>query len=350
MMSHVIEEPVVKTPRKRRSLRKLLGVATWICVVLAGGGLVFAYLLPQYLDSQSRSYLLLAAVATAVRVVQLHLGIAFVFALATAAMLRRSRLAAVSAVLAAVCITPYAFQSFPKSRPVALHNRVLRVMTLNALYNNRDAARLTAAVLAEKPDVLIIQELSPTLEALIAPSMGDYPHRFSHADERRGGLAIYSREPLLSTPQSIFPSSGKELLRTTVSIGGGSPVTLFAVHFTVPTKFEWLALNRLEFAETLGYVAKETNNVILAGDFNATEYSPNVQAFLRAGLQSAHDLAGDGRQTTFPVGRLPPFVPGIRIDHVFFSKGLTATRFVVGKPTGSDHLPVVADIAIPGKS
>ena len=85
---------------------------------------------------------------------------------------------------------------------------------------------------------------------------------------------------------------------------------------------------------------------IVSGDFNFPETAPQHANLKRAGVREAHELAAIGRGATWPVNSIFRYiVPGVRIDHIYLSPQLTATTCRTGVGRGSDHRPVVADLA-----
>jgi endonuclease/exonuclease/phosphatase (EEP) superfamily protein YafD len=79
---------------------------------------------------------------------------------------------------------------------------------------------------------------------------------------------------------------------------------------------------------------------IVAGDFNATPRSLMLQTLLsRAGLRLASGL---------PTWPATLGLPQIAIDHIMVSPGLRILSPArIGASAGSDHYPVIADIAVP---
>ena len=79
---------------------------------------------------------------------------------------------------------------------------------------------------------------------------------------------------------------------------------------------------------------------------NFTQTTANFAALRRAGLVSTHDLAGFGRGCTWPFQpTYRGWLPGVRIDHILLSKDFTCTRSYVAEDIGSDHRPIVAEVA-----
>ena len=87
--------------------------------------------------------------------------------------------------------------------------------------------------------------------------------------------------------------------------------------------------------------------MILAGDFNFTDGTANSAALGDAGLRDAHDLAGSGRGSTWRFRALgfTHRLPGFRIDHIYVSDQMTCTSAQVLDTAGTDHRPIIADVA-----
>jgi endonuclease/exonuclease/phosphatase (EEP) superfamily protein YafD len=98
----------------------------------------------------------------------------------------------------------------------------------------------------------------------------------------------------------------------------------------------------------LGALAGERADVVVLGDLNITESTPRFGELLEAG-HLADTRAGRG-----PMGTWRVIVPRVYwdlrplrlpIDHVLIGPGLAVLDRRLGPDTGSDHLPVVADLA-----
>ncbi len=81
---------------------------------------------------------------------------------------------------------------------------------------------------------------------------------------------------------------------------------------------------------------------IVLGDFNATPYGRHVRA-----LQQTADLQGTWRGRP-PRGTWPANLPAfgrISIDHALHDAGLVAMRYETLPSIGSDHLPILLELA-----
>jgi endonuclease/exonuclease/phosphatase (EEP) superfamily protein YafD len=161
------------------------------------------------------------------------------------------------------------------------------------------------------------------------------------------GIALFSRRPFAGEVDSHFPlGHGQvEQMRAEIDVGGRR-FALYNVHLLPPRTPLYTSEHRLQFADLLDTLQAETLPYVVCGDFNFPETTSQHAALKRAGVREAHELAGWGRGATWPInGVFRYLVPGIRIDHVYLSPHLTATRCETGVGRGSDHRPVVVDVA-----
>ncbi len=80
--------------------------------------------------------------------------------------------------------------------------------------------------------------------------------------------------------------------------------------------------------------------VVVAGDFNAGPWSHGFQDFMaKTGLTRHATLA-----PTWPAW--PIALPQVALDHILVSGDLAVVRGGTGPAVGSDHLPVVAEVAM----
>ena len=134
-------------------------------------------------------------------------------------------------------------------------------------------------------------------------------------------------------------------LRVKVRVGGRE-ITIYNVHLVPPRDLYFYAEARWQLADLLGYLAQQEGHVIVAGDFNFTSSSAPAGAIRHAGLREVHELAGRGRGSTWPVISYLRYFPGLRIDQIYLSPGLTCTRSATGQGQGSDHRPVIAHVGL----
>ncbi len=324
-------------------------LALWVFAVGAVALLVTADLLPQSLATRSQPYLTLAAGTFVVQTLQLPLGIACLLCLAVAAVRRRWRLALVAGMGMLMGVTPTAWSFVARGAVPAPAGATLRLMSLNVHLHNRNADAVIASVGRAAPDVLILQEYPTAIDAPLRVALAaEYPYQLRKPRDDSDGWAVFSRRPLLAPIDTALQlHESNRQARFAVRLGD-KEVVIYALHLTCPKSIDRIGRNRAEVADLLEHVAAERKPVILAGDFNFTDTTANAAALRARGLRNTHALAGEGHGTTWRhrALKLAHRLPGFRIDHVYISPQLTCTNARVLDAAGSDHRPILADIAL----
>jgi endonuclease/exonuclease/phosphatase (EEP) superfamily protein YafD len=260
------------------------------------------------------------------------------------ALLRDRRGAAVALALALFhgwMMAPYL--SFGTAAGAAQDGAV-RVMLANVLTVNRDFEAFTAEVRKQDPDILCVQEVDTAWQRVLEGLHETYPHQHFDARSDNFGIALLSRLPLSEV--EIFELGGVTVPAISAKVAtGAGELRLLTLH-TLPPIMKYLAASRnRQMAEAAKIAQAGTGPFALVGDLNVTPWSPHFQDLLRDGGLKEGRL-GQGVMPTWPVdGWLPALVP---IDHILVSPGITVTQMVRGGHTGSDHLPVVADLRFSG--
>jgi endonuclease/exonuclease/phosphatase (EEP) superfamily protein YafD len=254
---------------------------------------------------------------------------------------RRPALTLVSGGVAALYLT-WALSGLgvPKAAPSGAAG--LRLFSANLQVGNPDLGPIAAEIGAAQPDVVVLQELGPGMVDQLRRSgvLDAYPYRLVRARPGAFGIGVWSRLPLMETRE--VQVEDVTMLRVAMTVGG-LRVPLWAVHTVAPVgsnRDRW----RRQLA-WLGSVARQDRPLIVAGDLNATRWHRGLGKLLADGLDDAHERRGRGWAATWPRDRWP-LPPVLRLDHVLVSSeiGVQAVREGIG--VGSDHRPVLADLAV----
>lgn len=253
------------------------------------------------------------------------------------ALIRQWRWVAAGAVVAAllfVAVWPQWFPPVGRPQPGA---PVLRLYSANLYYLNNDVALIRRSIEAADADVVILIELGRQPAQRADEILRGYPHRVASVrlDQTRGPSrsVIASRYPLTPSPD---PADGLHSVAAVARTPLG-PVNIVGVHLTRPWpyQFQW---GQITQTMALTDIRRSlTGPVIVAGDFNSVSTA-------RIGRQVRDDM-GLIPAPGFP-GTWPDALPsafGITIDQVYRSPDLALTRRTLGRPTGSDHRPVVTE-------
>jgi endonuclease/exonuclease/phosphatase (EEP) superfamily protein YafD len=210
----------------------------------------------------------------------------------------------------------------------------------NLRFDNPTPQKLIDELRSTNADVLNLQEVTPDWFRRFAHNglLDSYPYDVIAAAPGPDGTAILSRLPLENPGVLVVR---KDHLARACVVVGKRRFELVDVHPTAPTDFNtWDAQRRAITRE----VRALRGPLVVAGDFNATQFNPWLGELGSIGLRSAHELLGRGLATTWPNGTR--MLPPIRIDHILVSAGVEPVTIREGRGAGSDHRPIVASIAI----
>ena len=265
-----------------------------------------------------------------------------------AGVARRWTLAGAAFVVVAAHVAFVAPELLAREPQPAIPEGALRFrrFSANVLAGNRDAAGIAGEIRSASPDVVFLQEATPAfVDALErAGVLGGFPHRISVPRTDPFAGLVASRWPLVE--QEVVEVDGRPILIRATAATELGPVRLYSVHVVAPH-----AGGRESWARGLDRVAAAVRSdpqpVLVAGDFNATWNNRPFRALLDAGLSDGAAAQGGPLHMTWPNDRRP--LPAlIRIDHVLTTAGLTVTRLRTGQGGGSDHRPLVAEVARTG--
>jgi len=265
--------------------------------------------------------------------------------LAFAAATRRWPLGAASAVLVVLHLVWVVPQLRPvfSSPSVARDAARLRIFDANIRYTNRDMPAVAAEITAARPDVVVLEE--PTADQIRALDATGAFTRFDWSllapESGSNGFAVWSDVPATGL-QRWYAGSHPEI-RGWLSVGG-SKVRFYAVHTDAPVGRGGAKNWRTQLSVIRSTLRSEPHPLLVVGDFNATWDHRQFQAILHDGLRDAAVLAGRGWEMSWPRG-LPVVPPLVRIDHVLVSGGIHVVGFRLGHGQGSDHRPLVVDLA-----
>ncbi|MGH2375695.1 MAG: endonuclease/exonuclease/phosphatase family protein [bacterium] len=219
---------------------------------------------------------------------------------------------------------------------------VLRVATVNLYVANRRFDLLERFVAERNPDVLVLVEVNAAWARGLSGIRRRLPYGMVHPSNGSFGIALLSRHPC--APCEVLDPAD---IDAPIIVGRirprGRALTIVGAHLPVPGTPLHAALMNLQ-VESVGELVKTLGgDTVLLGDLNTTPWSTYFRRLVTlAGLRDS--ALGKGVHATWPASS--PSI-GVPIDHVLVSPGLRVVRRSVGPFIGSDHLPVVVDLAWP---
>jgi endonuclease/exonuclease/phosphatase (EEP) superfamily protein YafD len=211
----------------------------------------------------------------------------------------------------------------------------LRVLMANVLAENTRYADVDRLIRRERPDIVGLVEVTPEWLAGLAAIRAKYPYRVEVPDGTTG-LALWFREPPMVIDTPVQPLPGASPLIHAEFRFGGRPRHLWLVHPDMP----FTRKDRPEIPALAALIGRTSGSRIVVGDMNTTEGSPWFADFLSTtGLRDSR--LGFGRQPSWP-SDLPY---RIALEHAFLSDDLAVVARRLGPMVGSDHFPLILDLA-----
>lgn len=213
----------------------------------------------------------------------------------------------------------------------------LRVITANLRFGDADPDAVMRMLQAERPELVVFQEITADAQAALEDRglLALLPHSAGLATPGARGTMIFATTPLTDAEPIVTEHGSWAFTFRGLRVWG--------VHPAYPFSPRWLGEQR-----KLARLAEAEKPDLALGDFNATLDHPSFrQLLVEAGLTDAAEASGAGWQPTWPQGGtrgLP--VPVAAIDHVLVGTALRATDTRVHTLPGSDHLALVADLAL----
>lgn len=250
--------------------------------------------------------------------------------LAAFALARRpawSALLAVGIAVNALALAPYALPAAAPQEGVPLS-----LLVANVWGGNHDAAGLVATIERERPDLVLVIELTPELADGLERVHARYPYRSLAPESGYFGIGVYSRYPLAAHEHRM--SGPNRAIDARIETEAGS-LTLVGVHLLPPISGDYAARRDAELGELAAAVRRRDEPLLVCGDFNVSPYSPAYKRFVEAG-----GLV-DGRRGRGLGFSWPAYLPvlAIPIDHCFTAGSVALANVSRLDGIGSDHYP-----------
>jgi endonuclease/exonuclease/phosphatase (EEP) superfamily protein YafD len=217
--------------------------------------------------------------------------------------------------------------------------RFLRVVTFNIRFDNERIDGVDKFLNDTDADVVVLQEVTKDhLDPLHRELDARYPYSVGEFS-----LVIFSKYPIKSdgrVDRPGYPEWIRLLARWVELDVNGTRVEVVGVHFARPF---YPVLQEHDVAALTQFVLTRKLPLIVAGDFNMTPWTAQLKRFTY--------VSGLGRFNTFhftwPMRwRRYQIMPVVAIDNVFASRDFAKIDILAGARLGSDHRPVIADIAL----
>lgn len=280
--------------------------------------------------------------------------LALVLLLASATLLDRSQpqawllIAAMAACLAyqGWWILPYTPLHRREVEPATPgdEQRRLRIIAVNVLTPNRNAAALLALVHQHSPDVLVAVETDQWWQRHLDQLEQEYRYTLKCPLDNLYGMHLYSRLPLEDARIQFLVEPDIPSMHAVVVLRSGERVRLHCLHPAPPSPTEnpESAERDAELVVVGKSVSESELPVVVTGDLNDVAWSETTRLFRKlSGLLDPR--VGRGMYNTFhariPLLRWP-------LDHLFHSSHFRLAQLQRLPAIGSDHFPILVELQL----
>jgi endonuclease/exonuclease/phosphatase (EEP) superfamily protein YafD len=250
--------------------------------------------------------------------------------------------------------------------PAAAGEWPLKIISINIEHLFLGDKVLAAFLEKEQADIVVIQEVLWWLqerrwERLGLPGGGAGENGFPQYLKvgELGGLAVYSRFPVTDAVSrvvvgdvppgaNVYYDGDRELMSLTLDTGA-APLHLLVLHPDSPrSEARWRNKQRY-FEEMDAFIddlkAENGDNILAIGDWNSAPWSARFQETLsRNSLKTAYP-GGWPQTTRFFFDYRLHWILGAPVDQFAVSKDLRVVNVSLGPDIGSDHLPLIVELA-----
>jgi endonuclease/exonuclease/phosphatase (EEP) superfamily protein YafD len=239
-------------------------------------------------------------------------------------------------VVSAAPVLPYVPRGLPQASAAGTP---IKVLTVNVSFRQFSPRRLLEIVREAAPDVVVVQELTPHAESVLANFDTAFPHYRKFPADGPSGIGVWSRYELESG--GTFALGRVPAIEARVR-GPAGPFTVIGVHLSAPTSRRRAAARNQELIELATRSANVVDPLVVTGDFNTTPYSPYFVELLETGKLT------DARRGRTLSSSWPTMLPwaGIPIDHVAVNTGFDILSHRRLPNFESDHYGVLVELAL----
>jgi endonuclease/exonuclease/phosphatase (EEP) superfamily protein YafD len=245
----------------------------------------------------------------------------------------------------------------------------LSVLTFNVWGDNPRMGDVETWIRDSSADVVLLQEIPESYsENGFANLLDAYPYQqVQSLDMRTWGNAILSRIPFGETENFDLEGDGTPSHQRVTFDWNAATIALYNIHLVLPigdqahfstpidNPFLHLALKyddnprNAEIARLLERLDGESLPYIMGGDFNTSDQSVIYQPLAAHRRDSFREVGSSfGASWPLPVnGEFPAFIPPLlRVDYIWHTSYFQAISVQQGPPLGSDHLALLATLAL----
>jgi len=231
---------------------------------------------------------------------------------------------------------------FPMS-PVVVDatEETIRLVLVNVHRSNGQYHLVKDFLRDTEPDLVVLEEVDQTWLDNLAELKSQLPHSVEAPRDDDFGIALLSRYPLEQGKVAYLGDASVPSVVVLVPLEKVT-LTILGTHPVPPGGNEYSRLRNQQLSAIAEFLRSQSDPMILIGDLNTTPWNHYFKRLLReSGLNDSASVFG--YQPTWPSDLI--FLR-ISLDHCLISSDWKVIHRRVGPPVGSDHFPLIVELAL----
>ena len=213
------------------------------------------------------------------------------------------------------------------------------ILCINVFKDNDDYDTLRCVLKESNPEILLIMEVTDSLEENLEKLIGDYKYRLQTPVRDGFSICLLSKHKMHKPDITFHGPSKTPLLHAEIEFKHNR-YHIFSAHPKPALSKKWYHERRVYFEEISKVIQKSELQPIVLGDFNSVPWERHFVDFChQTNLMSTAE--GYGYPVTWPTYCLPL---GIPMDHILLPVGHPYSNLKIGPHAGSDHYPIAIDL------
>ncbi len=224
----------------------------------------------------------------------------------------------------------------PESTPT------LRVLMSNVNTHKGNPEKVMQFITKIDPDIVVLEEIGDRWLGLIENLEKSHPYSCMKLRNDNFGIGLFSKYPLEDENIVYLGGSGVPSVVAVVKADFGK-LGVVATHPVPPFNAKYSKYRNKQLTSIAYYIRDWPQSpLILLGDLNTTPWNMHYKNLIKiSGLIDSSK--GWGIQPTWPI--FSPLLE-IPLDHLLHTKDLSIVRREIGPDVGSDHYPLIVDLAL----
>jgi endonuclease/exonuclease/phosphatase (EEP) superfamily protein YafD len=218
----------------------------------------------------------------------------------------------------------------------------VRVLLLNVHTANQQYAKVISLVRTVQPDVILLEEIDAKWWESLAPLRDSHPFICARPREDNMGIGLWAKSKF-ETAEIVYLGEAEVPSVLATLEFGGKKLTVMGTHPLPPGNAEYARLRNQQLEVIARRLSQPvaTDGIVLLGDLNASPWSDAFRRLVKVSRLRDSER-GFGLQPSWPTMLWALRIP---IDHCLVSSNLVVVNRQIGPAVGSDHFPLIVDLA-----